>query len=83
MEFNAVWFHQKRSKYISRLHPTTIELIGHYGTFYGIDPDQLIDSAVSKVMAEDEAFVAYVRTIHKRNAPFETKITTSDKSERT
>jgi hypothetical protein len=50
----------------------TVELIKHYGTFYGIDPDQLIDSAVNKLMAEDEAFIAYVRNIHKRNVPFET-----------
>ena len=65
MEFNSTWFGGKRSRYVAHLLPVTIQLIRKYGTFYGIDPDQLIDSAVNDIMAKDNDFIDYVRGIHK------------------
>ena len=69
MEFNSVWYGMKRSRYVARLHPKTVELIRHYGRFYGIDPDQLIDTAVSDIMAKDRDFVDYVQGIYKCGVP--------------
>jgi hypothetical protein len=61
IEFDSMWYGAKRSRYVARLLPTTVELIKHYGIFYGIDPDQLIDSAVNRIMVEDAEFLDYVR----------------------
>jgi hypothetical protein len=61
MEFNSTWYGGKRARYVARLLPVTIDLIKHYGRFYGIDPDQLIDTAVNDIMVKDKEFIDYVR----------------------
>ena len=69
MEFDSLWFGRKRSRFVTHLHPKTVELIKLYGAFYGVDPDQLVEVGVNKIMSEDEAFVLHARSECKRGAP--------------
>jgi hypothetical protein len=61
MEYDSQFSSQRRSKLVSRLRPETIRLIEKFAQFYAIEPDQLIDTAVTSFLLEDKKFVEYIR----------------------
>jgi hypothetical protein len=61
MEYDSQFSSQRRSKLVSRLRPETVRLIEKFAQFYAIEPDQLIDTAVTSLLLEDKIFVEHIR----------------------
>ncbi len=65
MEFDSIFHGLKRKKYISRLPRETIALIEEYAVFYGVEQDQVVNTAIGQFLAADAEFLEYMR--HKHN----------------
>jgi len=66
LEYDSEFVSMKRSKLISRLRPNTLMLMEQYSRYYAVEPDQVVDSALSAFISKDEGFIEYLRGILKK-----------------
>lgn len=67
MEYDNEFMSLRRTKFVSRLRPSTLMLIEHYSKFYGVESDQLIDSAISNFVSKDDKFVRFLIDTGKKS----------------
>jgi hypothetical protein len=66
VEYDNQFLSMKRTKVISQLRPDTLMLIKQYSKFYAIEPDQLIDTAITTFVSKDKEFVSYLHKTSKK-----------------
>jgi exoribonuclease II len=60
MEYDSTFVTAHRSQLKCRLTPTTISLIKRFSEFYAVEPDQLIETAIGRFIAQDREFLNYL-----------------------
>lgn len=62
MEYDSTFVSTPRSKLKCELTPTTISLIKRFSEFYAVEPDQLIETAIGKFIAQDREFLEHLES---------------------
>jgi len=62
MEYDSTFVTTRRSQLTCRLTPTTISLIERFSEFYAVEPDQLIETAIGRFIAQDRDFLEHLES---------------------
>lgn len=60
MEFNSIFYSSKRKPYGAALSPQTHRLLYLYARFYGVETDQVVNTALESLFLSDSDFLCHI-----------------------